>query len=145
MGIEYPVKLSGPTKKHNGKVYLFCRCRCGKEFWAERGNLNSGNTKGCGCLRFRHGHASRRKRPSRTYVSWYGMIARTTNPKSGDWKHYGVKGVKVCGRWRNFKSFLEDMGERPAGKTIDRINPFGNYEPSNCRWATPRDQARNKR
>lgn len=78
--------------------------------------------------------------------SYRNMLSRCYNPKSTGYRHYGGRGVKVCERWReSFLNFLEDMGERPEGLTLDRINPKGNYEPSNCRWADAFTQSRNKR
>ena len=92
----------------------------------------------------RHGHVA--GGPSRTYVSWRGMLARCYYADHVSYEYYGGRGVTVCGRWRSsFESFLADMGERPEGKTLDRIDPDGNYEPSNCRWATPFEQRHNQR
>jgi len=83
---------------------------------------------------------------TREYANWAGMKARCHNKKSVDYKFYGGKGIKVCDRWRNsFKAFVEDMGERPDGMSLDRVDPFGDYEPGNCRWATTEQQSRNKR
>lgn len=80
------------------------------------------------------------------YHTWAGMIQRCHNVNNAGYYKYGAKGVTVCGRWRkNFKYFLEDMGDRPDGTTLDRINPYGNYEPGNCRWADAITQANNKR
>lgn len=90
----------------------------------------------------RHGHASRGKL-SPTYMSWDAMWKRTRQPNRDNHKVYFDRGIKVCSRWKKFSYFLADMGERPAGKTLDRIDGNGNYEPSNCRWATPTEQIRN--
>lgn len=89
-----------------------------------------------------HGHRAKR---TPTYHSWNAMRQRTSNPNRADYEYYGGIGVTVCDRWAKFANFLEDMGDRPAGKTIDRINPFGNYEPENCRWGDARTQNNNLR
>jgi hypothetical protein len=73
------------------------------------------------------------------------MVARCTNPKHRAYKSYGGRGITVCARWRSFTNFLADMGEKPEGLSLDRIDYNGNYEPDNCRWATDKQQARNKR
>jgi hypothetical protein len=89
----------------------------------------------------KHGH---RKLRTPTYRSWQAMKERCFNEKSIGYKRYGGKGITVCERWKNsFENFLADMGERPEGKTIDRIDHTGNYEPSNCKWSTRKEQARN--
>lgn len=83
---------------------------------------------------------------SSTYVSWRSMIARCCNSKHKAYRNYGGRGITVCERWRNsFTDFLADMGERPEGTTLDRKENNGNYEPGNCRWATPKEQTRNRR
>jgi len=92
-----------------------------------------------------HGN-TRGGKETRTYRSWRSMMKRCYNKNTKDFSNYGGRGITVCERWRNsFESFLSDMGERPESKTLDRIDVNGNYEPSNCRWATHVEQSYNKR
>ncbi len=134
-----------------------CRCECGSTVVVDVGNLRSGRTKSCGCLRREsvlaisaanivHAHAVVGAR-SRTYRSWEAMKYRCNNPHHKYWRLYGGRGIRVCERWQNsFANFLADMGERPKGKTLDRYqNQDGNYEIDNCRWATPKEQQDNRR
>lgn len=89
---------------------------------------------------YKHGWAN-----TPTYWTWSGMLSRCRDPRNASYKSYGAQGITVCERWHDFLNFLADMGPRPEGKTLDRINGNGNYEPSNCRWATPKEQRANQR
>jgi hypothetical protein len=153
---ERLVVLTRCNESYGKKVKWFCVCDCGNHAVVDGFKLRSGETKSCGCLQrdqqskriaqanTRHGQ-NKKGQQTRTHKSWTAMIQRCTNPKNTSYVNYGGRGVKVCERWRVFENFFADMGERPEGKTLDRINVNGNYEPENCRWATLSEQQRNKR
>lgn len=138
--------------------YFRCQCKCGKITMPLTFSVKSGAVQSCGCYHadetrkrmkgkqrgFKHGHRLRNYE-SPTHKTWRSMKNRCLNENSPDYPRYGKSGVTVCERWINFQNFLTDMGIRPENRSLDRINPFGNYEPGNCRWATALEQGRNRR
>ncbi len=145
------VVLGRGSRGSGPEVHWFCRCDCGAEKLFSGYKIRSGHTKSCGCfsrdavasLNLTHGHARGRKH-SATYETWSAMLGRV-GPSSDKAAFYFSRGIRVCERWRRFEEFVADMGERPDGRTLDRINNDGNYEPGNCRWATKTEQSRNRR
>ena len=135
-----------------GHPYVCVRCDCGQYKFVSYSHLRDGHITSCGCYRreailaitYRHGHATRAGR-SATYNSWSSMRQRCLNSNYPQYRYYGGRGIAICSQWSDFNVFLRDMGPRPKRTSIDRINNNGNYEPTNCRWATPKQQTANRR
>lgn len=144
------VAYAGQNKWHN--ALWECRCDCGKITVVTGCSLRRGEIKSCGCLQVEihrkvhrtHGEGYGVQKTVE-YATWERMKRRCTNPNARQWKWYGGRGIKVCDRWmHSYENFLADMGRRPPRLSIDRINNDGNYDPSNCRWATRAEQVRNR-
>jgi hypothetical protein len=141
--------LQNYPKTNRRRTVWLCRCDCGNETFALSGNLTRGNKKFCETHKkgtHRHSAGKGNNKITKTYSSWQKMKNRCLNPNHDTYKHYGGRGIKICDRWINcFENFLADMGERPDGKTLDRIDSNGNYEPGNCKWSTQLEQTNNQR
>jgi len=130
------------------RVTWLCQCACGVMRAIPSNSLVTGASSSCGC--FNKEQTSKRfikhgKRKTREYGTWAAMIGRCTNPNNQDFKHYGGRGIQVCDRWKEFANFFSDMGVRPVGMELDRIDNSGNYSPDNCRWTTHKENSRNTR
>jgi hypothetical protein len=124
------------------------RCECGEETTVAFSRVKSGQTKSCGCLARKLSSERAVKHGGRNtpeYSSWIAMRRRCLAPADKDFPQYGGRGVTICTQWDDFATFLRDVGQRPAGTTLDRIDASGNYEPGNVRWAPPKVQGRNRR
>ncbi len=151
--------------KRSSVPVWYCRCDCGNESLVLHQTLVAGTSRSCGCLkkelarkRFKkhnpnctHGHFRGRKR-SRTYISYGSMCQRCLNPKATTYAEYGGRGITICQRWLperkgggGFKRFLQDVGVRPRGKSLDRKNVNRGYSPKNCIWSTSKTQQGNRR
>lgn len=151
---ELTITKELPYRNKDKRRMFECLCVCGKTKIVALNKLRSSHTQSCGCLWDRimkensfasiHNH-TRRHKISPTFVSWTSMMQRCYDKNNISYSRYGDKGIQVCKRWKDFTLFLQDMGERPPGLTLDRLDHKGNYEPCNCRWTDPVEQNREQR
>lgn len=141
------------VKKTKGRTHWLCTCKCGMDAIVDSNHLIGGKSKQCKTC---HNKQAVLKRPlkhggckiknSGAYISWISMKTRCLNANSGHWKNYGERGINICPTWENdFLQFYLDMGERPKGHTLERIDNQREYSKQNCKWATPKEQSQNKR
>ncbi len=136
--------------RYNSHQYWLFRCDCGKEKVMSVNSVKNGNAKSCGCLKnetsflnldqFKHGMTE-----TVIYNTWQSMIQRCLNKNHPHYKNWGGRGITVCPEWMEFENFYADMGDRPEGKSLDRIKNNLGYYKSNCQWSTPKEQCNNRR
>lgn len=130
----------------NKQVLWECECSCGNRRDIRGGTLRQGLSLSCGeCLDHSALHTTHGRSREPLYQIWLQMLRRRETPTSKDYRHYGGRGIMVCPRWHDVANFVADMGHRPPGGTLERVDVDGDYEPPNCRWATQKEQTRNAR
>lgn len=139
------VQRLGEGRTAGGGVRWWCLCDCGTEKVINGNSLAAGNSRSCGCLHRDAVHRTHGASGTKEYRAWAQMKSRCNDPANARFSDYGGRGISVCERWAKFETFMEDLGPRPDGCSLDRIDNDGNYEPGNVRWATGAEQAANKR
>ncbi len=148
LGMQFGrLKVIGSSRSDTNRIVWACICVCGNKSFVRGSHLKSGTVVSCGChaadkARSRATHGLSR---TTTHTIWKSMRARCNNKNTRGFEWYGGRGISVCEEWNSFDRFLSDMGVRPAGMSIDRIDNEKNYESGNCRWATNGEQSRNRR
>lgn len=138
------------SKRLGSYIFWKCQCDCGNEATVLSSNLTKGNTKSCGCQSSRKTIGQRASKHMMTdtpeYNSWRAMKDRCYCKSHSEYKRYGARGIEVCDSWKNsFEKFFQDMGPKPTGFSLERIDYDKGYSPSNCKWASSNEQANNKR
>lgn len=136
------ISFSHKDKYH--ACFWNCICECGNKIIRQSSRLKNGSAKSCGCLE-KERKTKHNLCQSPIYKTWNDMIQRCTNIKNNNYKNYGGRGIKICEKWLEFKGFYEDMGDKPEGLSLDRIDVNGNYCKDNCKWSTNIEQHNNMR
>lgn len=144
--IFYKLKVIKFNHSDGNNLYFECQCECGSSRICKGSYLRRKKIKSCKqCKYALHRKKGHGKKGTSIWVIWMGIKARCLNPNNRAYKNYGGRGIKICNRWLEFTNFYKDMGDRPEGLQIDRINNDGPYSKKNCRWVTPKENSNNRR